>query len=1040
MIQGSRTVAACATLTAMLAVLSAAPRLRAESGHDGQLTFSGKVLDAAGRPAEGARVRFYREQAGDIPTRSAFSVVGDTTTGPDGTYAFSFSPQDGEYDSGYLVAEKSGLAIGFASGETNESRTFDLTLGAPASLAGVVVDDAGEPIADASVGIYLLLTGEEPRAQGLGMQIASTLLTAETDTSGRFSLGNLPAGASAEFVVRKPGRAVVCTFDPSTYRGQSLHYAVGRTDIRLVQPAESRIEGIIVRKDADTPVGGVGLVLTGANNRPLDGYDQTVQSGPDGRFIISALPDGEYRLQLTSPKNKLAEWVAAAVAIALDAGQTKTGVRIEVSKGGILEVAVSDAANGRPVEKANVSIRVPAYNQWISSMTDAEGVARTRLSPGSYQVQGAYKQGYMSGDETQPVTIEEGSTKRLAVSLKEMPKVRGVVRDPSGAALADVRIRILPSSRDEVTSNADGWFEIAWNPRSWGEENPVFCLVARHEQRNLAGAFELSEGNATFDAKLDPGITLTGRVADPNGQGISGARIRPMLNVSNWGSSLSDNEIETGSDGRFQIPALPAGRRYSLYAGADGHGRKDARAEADNVVNGMLDVGVLTLPLANLSITGQVVDPDGKPVANAEIDTYGEEQPDRLEAKTDAEGRFRLDGVCDARITLQIQAGRGAKQLTANILTGGGAADLRIVLREGRAPVQYLGGKSYEQVVATNEKAIAGVALDEKGFPVAGVPVQVCCHKAVRNGRMSWRFADYRELSATTDAQGRFVVPTQEDGEYNLLFSPAQLAAIIVYDVPVGKRDLSVTLPEGGTVVGRLLRIEKGRKVPILNAEVKVEQTSRASFSHLGFDRDGTTVTDAEGRFRFEHLCTQIREDHDKAEFLPRTWQISHGEASATIVFDKGTRIDDFELVVRPDPAKAPPLTGRPLPDFAGIRIDLDSKQLKDRRVLVCFFDWEQRPSRNCVSQLAKQADSLQAKGVAIAAVSVAPGDETALRAWVKQNAIPFSVGTIQGDRDETLSTWSVKSLPWLILTDINRKVTAEGFTFDDLARQMDQQ
>ncbi|MBP7049452.1 MAG: carboxypeptidase regulatory-like domain-containing protein [Phycisphaerae bacterium] len=1037
MMRDGRTVVVCTALAATLSTFLPDRGLCAEVG---QLTFGGRVLDTAGRPVEGARVRFYREQAGDIPGKSACPLAGDMTTGPEGTYAFSFSPQDGEYDSGYLVAEKSGLAIGFASGETNESRTFDLTLGEPTPLAGVVVDDADKPIVDASVGVYLLLIGQEPHAQGMGMQIAPKLLATQTDAAGRFSFPSLPAGASVELVVKKPGRATVCTFDPGTYRGQSFRYAVGRTDVRIIQPVESRIEGIVVQKGADTPVGGVGLTVTGADNRPLDGYDQTVQSGPDGRFSVSALPAGEYRLQLTSPQNKLAEWVGVPVAVALDAGQTKTGVQIEVSKGGILEIAVSDAANGRPVEKASVSIRVPTYNQWISSVTDAEGVARTRLSGGSYEVQGAYRQGYMSGDEMQPVTIEEGSTKRLAVSLKEMPRVRGVVRDPSGAALADAQIRILPSSREKVTSNADGWFELAWNPRSWGEQDMVFCLVARHEQRNLAGAFELSEGSATFDAKLDPGITLTGRVVNPNGQGISGARIRPMLNVSNWGSSLSDNEIKTGSDGHFQISALPAGRRYSLYAGADGYGRKDTRTDVDGAVDGVLDVGVFTLPLANLSITGQVVDPDGNPVANARIDTYGEEQPDRLEARTDAEGRFKLDGVCDSRITLLIQAGRGTKKLTADILTDGGAADLRIVLREGRAPVQYLGGKSYEQVLATNEKAIAGVALDEGGSPVAGVPVQVCCHKAMRDGRMSWRFADYRGLSATSDAQGRFAIPTQEDGEYNLLFSPDRLAAIIVYDVPVGKRDLSVTLPEGGTVVGRLLRIDKGRKVPIPNAEVKVEQTSRASFSHLGFDRDRTIVTDAEGRFRVGHLCTQIREDHNKAEFLPRTWQISHGEVSATIVFDKGARIDDFELVVRPDPAKAPPLTGRPLPDFAGIKIDLDSKQLKDRRVLVCFFDWEQRPSRNCVSQLAKQADSLKAKGVAIAAVSVAPGDETALQTWVKENAIPFPIGTIQGDRDETLSTWSVKSLPWLVLADTNHNVTAEGFALDDLARKIDPQ
>jgi hypothetical protein len=337
------------------------------------------------------------------------------------------------------------------------------------------------------------------------------------------------------------------------------------------------------------------------------------------------------------------------------------------------------------------------------------------------------------------------------------------------------------------------------------------------------------------------------------------------------------------------------------------------------------------------------------------------------------------------------------------------------------------------------EKAIAGVAIDEKGAPVAGVPVQVCCHKRLREGRMSWMFSDFRELSATTDTQGRFAIGIEEDGEYNLLFSPEKFAAIIVYDVPIGKKDLSVTLTEGGTVVGRLLKMDKGRKVPIPSAPVKIEQTDRASFSHLGFDRDGTTVTDAEGRFRFEHLTTLMREDHRNPLFIPRSWRISFGETSETILFDKGDLIEDFELVVRSDPAKAAPLAGSRLPDFNGIKIDLSPERIKDKRVLVCFFDWEQRPSRSCVMQLAKQADALKAKGVALAAVSVSTGDDTALQAWARENQIPFPVGTIDGDKDEVLFTWSVKSLPWLILADNAHTVTAEGFNPAELTQKLEE-
>lgn len=1037
MMRGDTIAAGITVLTTVLVVPWANRGLCAEVG---QLTFSGKVLDAAGRPVEGARVRFYRQRSGDLPDGSACPLAGDTTTGAEGTYAFPVPPQEEAYNHGYIVAEKPGLAIAVASGDMEQSQTFDLMLGEPTPLAGLVVDDGGEPVANATVGIYLLQMGKEPQAQGLGMQIASKLLATRTDAAGRFSFPNLPAGASAELVVNKPGRATVCTFKPSSYHGRTLQYSVGRTDLHLVQPVESRIEGIVVRKETGTPVPGVALALANADTPSLDGHDQTTESRPDGTFSVPALPAGQYRLQPVRSRDRLAEWVAVPVDVTLEAGQTKTGLTLEVSKGGILEVTVCEAGSSQPTANARVSIRVQARNQYMYSRTDTEGIVRIRLLPGGYELESIYKQGYMYEGQAQTITVEEGKTHRLTAALKKTPKVCGVVRDPDGAPLVGAQIQILPGSREEATSNADGWFEIAWNPRGWGDESTVFCLVARHEQRNLAGAFELSEGSATLDAKLDPGVTLTGRIVDANGKAIAGAKITPMLNVSNWGSSLDRNEIETGSDGCFRIPAVPAGRKYSIYARADGYGRQTARTEANDAVNSVLDAGVLTLPTANLSVSGQVVDPEGRPVANAQIDTYGEEQPDRLEVTTDAEGKFRLDGVCDGQITLRIQAGRGSRQLTANILTDGGAADLRIILREGRAPVQYLGGKGYEQILATNEKAIAGMALDEKGSPVAGVPVQVCCHKVVRNGRMSWRFADYRELSATTDTQGRFAIPTQEDGEYSLLFSPSKLAAIIVYDIPVGKRDLSVTLPEGGTVVGRLLRVERGRKIPIPNTEVKIEQTDRASFSHLGFDRDGSTMTDAEGRFRFEHLCTQIRTDHDKAEFLPRTWQISHGETSATIAFDRGTRIEDFELVIRPDVAKAAPLTGGLLPGFDGIKINLAPEQLQAGRVLVCFFDWQQRPSRNCVTQLARQADSLKAKGVIIAAVSTAADSDPALQTWARENNIPFPVGTIQGDKDETFYTWSVKSLPWLVLTDASHTVTAEGFPPNDVVLQLERE
>jgi hypothetical protein len=70
--------------------------------------------------------------------------------------------------------------------------------------------------------------------------------------------------------------------------------------------------------------------------------------------------------------------------------------------------------------------------------------------------------------------------------------------------------------------------------------------------------------------------------------------------------------------------------------------------------------------------------------------------------------------------------------------------------------------------------------------------------------------------------------------------------------------------------------------------------------------------------------------------------------------------------------------------------------------------------------------------------VSVTTTSETALQTWAKDNTIPFPVGMIQGDKDEARFVWSVKSLPWLVLSDRGHMVTAEGFAPDELNRRLD--
>jgi hypothetical protein len=117
------------------------------------------------------------------------------------------------------------------------------------------------------------------------------------------------------------------------------------------------------------------------------------------------------------------------------------------------------------------------------------------------------------------------------------------------------------------------------------------------------------------------------------------------------------------------------------------------------------------------------------------------------------------------------------------------------------------------------------------------------------------------------------------------------------------------------------------------------------------------------------------------------------------------------------------------------IDIDFSIDQAEGKMVLVCFWDMNQRPSRNCIQKLSEMAEELKARDVLIAAVHTSQLDENMLNEFVKKNKILFPVGAIEGDANKVRLAWGVESLPWLILTDKGHIVTAEGFTLDQLEK-----
>jgi len=132
----------------------------------------------------------------------------------------------------------------------------------------------------------------------------------------------------------------------------------------------------------------------------------------------------------------------------------------------------------------------------------------------------------------------------------------------------------------------------------------------------------------------------------------------------------------------------------------------------------------------------------------------------------------------------------------------------------------------------------------------------------------------------------------------------------------------------------------------------------------------------------------------------------------------------------KPEP---PNLVGKALPESVDSGTGLVPKRTKDSRMLICFWDMQQRPSRHYIKRLAEQAGNLADKGISVVCVHASDVDDRTINEWMEDYNIPFAAKTITRDAEKIRFAWGVKSLPWLILTDQRHIVEANGLSLTEL-------
>ena len=402
----------------------------------------------------------------------------------------------------------------------------------------------------------------------------------------------------------------------------------------------------------------------------------------------------------------------------------------------------------------------------------------------------------------------------------------------------------------------------------------VTHALARNDSPNGMAA-------APDDAKGRPAagrMFVTGRVLDPQGKPVAGARVAAAVRVKFSEIStglerpvLSEiGHVDADGSGRFRVdaPRTSSSRNdaFVAIAMAPGYGAgwakidpdadrpaADITLEPEQVIQGRLfDVQgrpAQRVAVSVSSIERQVGQETGRPIVNRLFEgvvfewTRVNEIPAWPKpATTDTEGRFTIQGI-----------GRGLK-------AGLSIIDSRFAL--DNIDVETDGAPGAKLVTATLEpaKIFTGRVSDaETGKPVPHAQLQFMANASDAQRRF------FRQTRFQADADGRFRA-NPSPGESYVIRANSPAGKIYVetqkevnWSKGAVEQSLDLTLNRGAAIRGKV--VEEGSTLPIAGASVAFMTLSRADVNRPGWQ--SATVTRADGSFelavvaRIGHLAVQ---------------------------------------------------------------------------------------------------------------------------------------------------------------------------------------
>jgi len=647
--------------------------------------FSGQVVDPQGNPVEEATVWLTGEGWDE-----AWPVFAETPTDAAGRFRLSHEPPEAGRQGLYAVC---ALAEGYALAWWERSATSRpgilLKLERAFAVRGRVVDAAGRPVAGVRPRLSFLsrMAGFDPLEIGQwSTSIAppdriAAMLVAETNAQGEFGVRRLPPGAEPSFRVEQPG-----------YARQDVR--LDWTELAKDKPIEIKLEpgatirGRVAREDG-TPVSGVGVAAYGGGKAKTD---------EQGRYEIGGLPEAAHQVHLDELP---LTFTAKAVEVKVRRGSTVENVDLTVVDGLEVKGVVTDQTSGKPVPGVEICCNTAQQPKvgmaWPTVRTDENGRYSVRAPEGPAELRTLrMPRGW------HPAKGFGEDFRRITVTAKEAPfeenfevvparALSGQVLDPNGKPAAGAVVVAVDSVNTGfphgAVSDEEGRFSLPGT-----DPNAQYSFRAYLGEAMTLDSCSVEKG-ATSPVALqlaaDARPTLTGRIVSEDGKPVPYALVRADAEPTEEAGGTAEEralwrglmaQTITDEEGNFLLRAILPAMAQHLRIHAAGYAQTGYDGPALGAGD-VADVGDIPLEVADLTVSGKVVDDQGIPVPNVTVEARPKDFSGITRvamATTDLDGRFRFEDLPRANVQLTVdtwtcdsrpvEAGPGRTEVTVTAI------------------------------------------------------------------------------------------------------------------------------------------------------------------------------------------------------------------------------------------------------------------------------------------------------------------------------------------------------------------------------------